>query len=132
MKRQALCVALCCGVLILSGCRQSAQPTATPNPDIHIELTIPEDSFVVGQTILLITLRDAGGAPIDGARIEVRGDMNHAGMVPSLGGVEGGAAGLYAVPFNWTMGGDWFLDVQVTLPDGREAARRFDLRVRAR
>jgi len=35
----------------------------------------------------------------------------------------------YAIPFEWTMGGDWVVTVDVTLADGRTASRQFDLSI---
>lgn len=118
-------------VLLSAGCRQSAAPTATPNPDIQIDVENLSTSQKTGSVTLVVVVRDAAGTPLDGARVEARGDMNHAGMVPSLGSAEGGQNGRYEVPLAWTMAGDWFLDVTVTLPDGRSATRRFDLTVAA-
>jgi hypothetical protein len=33
------------------------------------------------------------------------------------------------MPFRWTMAGDWFVTVDVTLPDGTTASQRFDFTV---
>ncbi len=57
--------------------------------------------------------------------------MSHAGMKPVLANISEGESGVYAVPFEWTMGGDWFVAVTATLPDGRVATKRFDLSVGA-
>ena len=58
-----------------------------------------------------------------------RGDMSHAGMAPVIASSEDDADGVYRIPFEWTMAGDWFVDVTVTLADGREVVQRFDLSV---
>lgn len=115
----------------LSGCRQSAQPTPTPTADLKISMEMPAAPFRVGQSTLLITVRDAQDQPVNDALIEVTGDMTHAGMMPVSGKVESGTEGKYEVPFNWSMGGDWILTVKATLPDGRTASQRFDLTVNA-
>ncbi len=131
MRKTAFVLALCLTILAGGCARQSAQPTATPDPGIQIAVESLNEPQRVGEVTLVVTVRDAAGAPIDNAKIDLRGDMSHAGMTPSLGSVEGGQDGRYEVPFNWTMGGDWFLDVTVTLPDGRSTTRRFDLTVSA-
>jgi hypothetical protein len=67
----------------------------------------------------------ADGTPIDGARLNIKGDMTHAGMQPVLAETKGGEQGRYETPFEWTMGGDWIVTVTAALPDGRTTARQF-------
>jgi len=114
-------------VFALTGCRASQAPDTAQ--DVTITVNITETPQKVGQFALMVTLLDAAQNPINGAKIDVTGDMTHAGMVPVKGTAEGGASGLYAVPFQWTMSGDWIVTVRATLPDGRIATRRFEVRV---
>lgn len=124
-------VAMLVCALSLSACRQSAQPTPTPDPDIQLEWLNANRPLRVGSDVLVFTLRNARAEPIQGAVIEVRGDMTHAGMIPVDGKAEGGTEdGRYVVPFEWTMGGDWIVTVRATLPDGRTTLRRYDVQVR--
>jgi hypothetical protein len=62
-------------------------------------------------------------------RIDVRGDMNHAGMQPVFSGADTAENGVYSVAFNWTMGGDWILDVTVWLADDSTTTQRFEITV---
>jgi hypothetical protein len=129
MRRFALGV-LCSIALVAGGCsRQSSQPTSTPDPGVQIEVENLNEPQRTGDVTLIVTVRDALGGPVDGAKVGVRGDMSHAGMMPSLGSVDGGHDGRYDVPFTWTMGGDWILEVTATLPDGSTTTRRFNLTV---
>jgi hypothetical protein len=112
---------------LLAGCRNSAQPTSTPDTNLRIDLLVP--NLKAGQTTLVITLSTADSTPINDATIKLTGDMNHAGMKPEFGEITGGEAGRYEIPFNWSMGGDWVLTVAVSLPDGRSASRTFNLSV---
>lgn len=131
MKHFLRVVLILCA-LSLSACRQSAQPTPTPDPDIQLEWLNNDKPLRVGWDALVFTLKNAHAEPIQGAIIEVRGDMTHAGMVPVDGKAEGGTAdGQYVVPFHWTMGGDWIVTVRATLPDGRTTQRRYDVQVRS-
>lgn len=115
---------------LLGGCaRQSQQADQNNADDIDMTLVVAPDPPAVGQSNLLITLRDDAGESIDGASLEMKGDMSHAGMKPVLASISGGEGGVYAVPFEWTMGGDWFVTVIARLPDGRVVTRRFDLSV---
>jgi hypothetical protein len=118
--------------VVLGGCaRQSQQVNQSNSDDIDMTLVVAPDPPVVGESDLLITLREKDGLPIDGASLEIKGDMSHAGMKPVLANISEGESGVYAVPFEWTMGGDWFVAVTATLPDGRVATKRFDLSVGA-
>jgi hypothetical protein len=102
----------------VSGCRGEAPGT---DPGLSLVLAISPTPPGVGPARLLITLRDTAGGPIEGARIEVEGNMSHAGMVPVLDTAQGQEPGRYTVPeFRFTMAGDWILIVRATLPDGRK------------
>ncbi len=110
---------------ILTGCRASQQEQTT-NPNVKIQLEL-DDNLTVGESSLVVILADADNTPINDATVEIRGDMNHAGMLPELTTVEGGNNGRYVLPFNWTMGGDWILTVTATLSDGSQAVEEFDV-----
>ncbi|GAB4541991.1 MAG: hypothetical protein Kow0063_33400 [Anaerolineae bacterium] len=110
--------------LTLVGCSRISQG-AGQAADVDIALAVSPDPPGVGATRLSVSVRDTDGAPIDGARLQIRGDMSHAGMQPVLAEVAGGQGGRYETPFEWTMGGDWIVTVTATLPDGRTATRQF-------
>lgn len=119
-------------LLTLVGCRESAQPTPTPAPNApRLSLEVDPSPPAVGDATLLITLTAPDGQPIDGARISVRGDMNHAGMQPVMGVSAEGEGGIYRVPFRWTMGGDWIVTITASLPDGTQIVENVDLSVRS-
>jgi hypothetical protein len=96
---------------------------------VQMSLEIVNLPATVGETTLQITLRDADGAPIDNAQLDIRGDMNEAGMLPVLRDASESINGVYRVPFEWTMTGDWFVIVTATLPDGITVEQQFDLTV---
>jgi hypothetical protein len=110
--------------LMLAGCRQSAQ-----NATAEIEIDLRTDMLAIGETMLVITLTDATGQPVSAQKVEVRGDMTHAGMQPVLAESSEGENGEYEMPFEWTMSGDWIVTVKATMPDGTVAEERFDLTV---
>jgi hypothetical protein len=110
--------------LTLAGCRQSAQ-TATADLDIDLRA----ETLTTGETTLFVTLRDTNGQPVSAQKVEVRGDMTHAGMQPVLAESSEGDSGTYEVPFEWTMSGDWIVTVKATMSDGSVAEERFDLSV---
>ena len=117
-------------LIAAAGCRESAQATPTPSENVQIDLQV--DDLNVGETSLLITLTDAQGNPIEDAQVAVRGDMDHAGMMPVIREPEDvttDAPGQYRVPFEWTMGGGWIVTVTATLPDDTVVTKDFDLSV---
>ena len=119
--------------LSIAGCRESQQQTENTS-EIDIELQINPDPAVVGESMLFVTLTDpnADNAPVEDASISVRGDMNHAGMVPVLREADDfsqESPGVYTTPFEWTMGGEWFVVVNVTFPDDTTIEREFALSV---
>jgi hypothetical protein len=122
-------------ILLLAGCRQSAQPTPTPDasaspePDIRIDMAVEPSPPTVGEATLVVRMHSPAGEPIAGAHIRVRGDMNHAGMRPVLAEAVEAEAGVYQVPFEWTMGGEWIVTLDVTLDDGRRFSRAFTMSV---
>lgn len=115
--------------LVVGACQRQSQALKDPAPDVMAELTVIPDPPRVGQSALHLSLTDESGAPIEGAAVSVRGDMGHAGMVPVFGDGKEIEPGLYQVPFEWTMAGDWIVELSVQLADERELVRTFDLRV---
>ena len=105
-----------------------SKETEAPQNDINVEVLSPIFPPVVGsdELVLRVTHTETG-EPISNAYLSVKGDMIHDGMVPVLSSVKTGADGEYAVPFEWTMGGDWILTVNVAMPDGLMVEKAFDL-----
>lgn len=112
---------------LLAGCRHSAD--TSPDDTIRIEVVKPVFPPPRGSGHLTFRLSDENDEPIDTATLQIRGDMSHAGMTPLLVTAEGGQSGVYRVPIEWTMSGDWIVTVEATLSDGRRAARSFDFTV---
>jgi hypothetical protein len=112
-------------VFLLAAC--GAQNTTQVVTDIVIDLAVEPSPPAVGAATLLITVSDSNGTAIDGATVAVIGNMDHVGMAAVAGEATQGVDGVYAVPFEWTMGGGWILDVTVILPDNRGiATARFE------
>ena len=116
-------------VLLAAGCRQQAQQAVVA--DLTIDLRVEPEAATVSDSTLIITVTDASGNPVSDATVSVRGDMSHAGMQPVLAESEGGADGEYTIGFEWTMAGDWIVEVTVELVDGTSATETFDLLVTA-
>ena len=119
-KRTIALLSLLTLLLVACGGRQSQQIDS-----MAIDITLEAASTEVGRTKLTVTVQDGEGNPINDAALEIKGDMSHAGMTPVLADTTSGAEGVYTVPFEWTMGGDWFVTVQATLNDGTVISKRF-------
>ncbi len=114
--------------LLIPGCtRQSSvgkQATA-----VSVDLNFKPNPPVVGEGMIYLEVRDQNGQPIKDLDIQVKGDMTHAGMTPVFGTSTDEGKGRYSIPFEWTMAGDWILQIAADLPDGRLLNRSFEARV---
>ena len=110
-------------LLLLASCGRGAQDL----PDVGVELAIAPQPPQLGPATITVTLSDASGQPIEGAEVELEGNMNHAGMVPVSARASEVAPGRYRADLEFTMGGDWFILVQADLPDGRSMERKVDV-----
>ncbi|MEZ4709933.1 MAG: copper chaperone PCu(A)C [Caldilineaceae bacterium] len=83
---------------------------------------------------LSVEVADASGAPMTDATVSLEGNMNHAGMAPVMAeGVtddaDGAADGVYHLPFEFSMNGDWIMTVSVKLADGATETHDIDATV---
>lgn len=110
------------------GCSRGGESGDGSADDVTMEFEITPDPPDVGPAVVEVVLTDADGEPVNGAELEIEGNMSHAGMEPVIVDATGGQDGRYASDgFEFTMGGDWIITVSGTLPDGREIQRVFDL-----
>lgn len=124
-------IILVIGMLVVVGACNTEQ-TAPTLDNLSIVLTVEPDPPVAGEAMLMFWVKDADGTLIHDAVVSVHGDMDHEGMTPVDVESVSGQNGIYHVPFEWTMGGGWILDVTVTLPDNTGiATERFELNVGA-
>lgn len=117
-------------LFLAAGCRASSAPTTeTTAQAAQITLMVDPQPPIVGDAGLTVTVtRD--GQPLAAAKVDVRGDMTHAGMRPELAGAVTDAQGLAVIPFRWSMSGDWIVTVTVTLADSSEVSQEFNLSVK--
>jgi hypothetical protein len=113
------------GAAALLAALAACAPPSHDQPDVGIDVTVQPK--VVGQASLTVAARDAAGAPLAIEGLEVEGNMNHAGMRPSFAELQPAGEGRWTGTLELTMGGDWFLLVTGTLPDGRRLERKVDL-----
>lgn len=123
-RRIARCAAFATTTLLVTalGAGTSCAPAREPAPDVAVSLAFDPEPHV-GGTTCTVRLADGAGAPVRGADVRLEGNMNHAGMVPVFADAAEAAPGRYESPFEFTMGGDWFVVVSADLPDGRALER---------
>ena len=119
-RRQWLLLSL----LLLAACRQRAISTS------DIQLDVDVSPARVGASTLLISARDEAGDPLEQPGvITARADMNHAGMTPILLAADESQAGVFSLPLEWSMAGDWILEVSLQRPGGDIVKRSVNLRI---
>jgi hypothetical protein len=138
-KRVTMLVVALAALTLLAGCRESMQP---PTPTILpvggaaesavVEVRVDPTPSTVGEAALVVMVTDAAGeTPVTGLTVNASGDMEHAGMNRVIAdGVET-EPGVYTIPWNWTMGGEWFVAVHVYWPDGTEQVTALTVQVEA-
>lgn len=99
--------------LLGCGTTHTSDEAANINVDLVLEPSPPQ----VGTATVTLELSDLNGQPISGGKIELEGNMNHAGMKPVFSQLEERKPGTYAGELEFTMGGDWFVLVTGELPD---------------
>ncbi len=128
MHKYLLPMGLALFLLLGSGCARASQQV--DSAAVQISMTAIPFPPHIGESRLVIQVADKAGKSIDDAHLAIKGDMTHAGMAPVLAEVDGGGEdGVYTIPFEWTMAGDWVVTVDLQLPDGTKAQERFDMTV---
>jgi len=126
-ERTATIVLVAAALALLAACkpgdqgsgnaaRQAGGPTAG-----GLTAAVSVSDTVVGGGVVEVTLKD-GDALVEGAAVEVHGDMTHAGMAPVIAAALEVEPGLYRTEaFGFTMAGDWIITAQAKARDGRTA-----------
>lgn len=96
--------------------------------DLTVEYEMTPQPPRVGITTITLKLVDLMGQPVSGASVSLEGNMSHAGMRPVFGVAREQEPGHYHAPLEFTMGGDWVIQLYLTLPDGRKLERQIDVK----
>ena len=111
-------------ILLATACRQQQFSSS----DITLDLTVSD--MLVGETTLLVTVRDSDGNAIQNpGALSLRGDMDHAGMVPVFAESETSVDGVFTLPFEWTMAGGWIVEAGLKLDSGAVVTQSFNLEI---
>lgn len=111
-------------LVLLTGCRRAGQSDLS---DVGVKVTVNPNPPAVGQATVTVTLSEANGQPVTGAKVELEGNMTHAGMAPTQAQPKEVSPGRYEAPLDFNMAGDWFILVRATLPDGRKLEHQVDV-----
>ena len=110
---------------LLIGCGRVQKSAPATQDSFNVTFATEPAQPTVGAGVVVLALRDATGQPVNDAKVTIEANMSHAGMVPVNAEVTGGQDGVYRLPLQWTMAGDWYVDVRFTLADGQVIGRRF-------
>ena len=106
--------------LLLTACRQQSPSSS----DISLDVSV--NGLLVGQSQIIVSVRDKNGNSIENpGAIELRGDMDHAGMAPVFAESSEAINGVFTLPFEWTMAGAWILEANLTLGSGERVTESF-------
>jgi hypothetical protein len=114
----------------LTSCGRVQRPAPSSQDGFTVTLATEPAPPIVGTGLVSVRLEDRAGTPVTDARLALEANMTHAGMAPVLGQASASPDGRYRVPIEWTMAGDWYVDIAFSLPDGQTVTRRFALGVR--
>lgn len=120
----SLMVALCACFVFVQACR----PQQSKSTDLTFAYEISPQPPRVGTVMVTLDIKDASGAPVSAARLNLEGNMSHAGMVPVFSEAREIATGRYQSVIELSMAGDWNVTVHVTLSDGRKLDHEFEIR----
>jgi hypothetical protein len=123
LKIRSWLIVFCLCLAFVPACvRPSESPDLTLIPEVS-----PQPPRV-GQVTIVLRLTDASGKPVSGARLALEGNMSHAGMAPVFANAVELGAGRYQAIVDLPMAGDWSVAVHLTLADGRQFDRQFEIK----
>lgn len=114
-------------LLTVSFSFSACQSSEETQPNIQLDWEIEPNPPAVGMAVINITLRDSTEQLIEGADVELEGNMSHPGMQPVFATAEEVEPGIYSAEVEFTMGGDWFFLIESTLPDDRVVERQINI-----
>jgi hypothetical protein len=119
----SLALAICANIIQI-GCHKTSEIP----PDIVFEHEIAPYPPKTGPATITLKLADSAARPINGARINLEGNMSHPGMRPVFSEARDLGSGRYEATLEFTMRGDWVILFHISLPDGRKLQRQIDVK----
>ena len=116
-------MALCVWLAIVNGCRHPGDTA----PDLTLAHEVSPQPPRTGHVTITLRLTDTSGTAVTGALIKLEGNMSHAGMAPVFAEATEIEPGRYRSTIELSMAGDWQVSAHVTLADGRQPDRNFEI-----
>jgi hypothetical protein len=117
-------IALCVCLALAQACRDQSDSVS----ELTLTHEVSPQPPRAGPLTITLRLADASGKPATGVRINLEGNMSHAGMTPVFAGAKETEPGRYSSTIELSMAGDWYFLVHMTLPDGRKLERQFEIK----
>jgi hypothetical protein len=112
-------------LLVATGCQRPRHADSLEGVKLAWQLS-PQPPYQ-GKATVTVDLTGKDKKPVTGAAVKIEANMSHAGMKPVFGDGKETSPGQYQVPLEFTMGGDWFLLIDVKLADGRHMTKKVDV-----
>jgi membrane fusion protein, copper/silver efflux system len=117
-------------VVLAAGCARSKVNTgdALRAGDLLVQIAIDPDPPRAGENVLHVTVKDASGKAVDGARVGFVYDMPAMGAMPEMKGngeTKPLGGGKYDVSYGLPMLGDWYLTLEIEAPGHPPGQLRF-------
>jgi len=117
-------------VLLAAACAKSRTDAsdALHAGDLLAQIAIDPDPPRAGENVLHVTVNDANGKAVDGARVGFVYDMPAMGAMPEMKGngeTRPLGGGKYDVNYTLSMLGDWYLTLEIDAPGHAPAQLRF-------
>ena len=123
--RWALALCLLAGAAACTR-RSTAQDEA---PEVRVAAGFTPSPPAVGEGQLTLAFFDAAGQPVGVETLRLKADMAHPGMTPWLAEFASLHDTQVTLPVTWSMAGNWILQVDAELRDGRRLLRTVPLQV---
>jgi len=114
--------------VLLAACAGSATPDSSAKP-VNIKVESDPSPAVVGDAELVLTVTDANGNPIEGARVDVSADHTDMSGMGMSGAATDQGSGRYSIHANFSMTGNWKLTVYVRNDEGPDYEEDIDFKV---
>ena len=111
--RKTILISLLVGLsVLLAACGSTAAP-ATSTKQVNIEVKTTPSPAVKGDVEIVLTITDANGNPIEGAKISVSADHPEMAGMGMSGSATEQSGGKYSIKANFSDSGAWKLTVYV-------------------
>jgi len=114
--------------VLLAACGSAATPAPTSSKPVNIKFETNPNPATMGDMELVLTITDANGQPIEGAKLDVSVDHTDMSGMGMSGLATDQGSGKYSIKANFVMSGNWKLTVYVR-KDGLDYKEDIDFKV---